>query len=291
MKFKGLIKIVILLLIDYIAIYNTLGPRWANIIVIIIGLYTWLGEYINLFKDCAISLEHLDKYDKDRLIQIHNLLTKNVKNTLGQNISYMKLHIIPSNDINAFCYGFNNIAITRLAFDVCDDMTLCSILAHEISHALNLDAVFKRVVFTNVILLIILFTISSIISTSFLWIIFTFLCLCGLCGGIFSILVFKGMKQFIKWIFTTVQYVILFIYNLVMGVVSRSSEYRADKLSWSLGYGDELSYFLERFLIEQRSYDKTLQDIIYASHPPTNKRIMRLNNYNKKTHDISNVDH
>lgn len=289
MKFHGLIKVIIFLLIDYFVIYNLLGFCGSIVIIIAILIYAFCGEYIELFKIGAIDLNDLPKYDKDRLIQIQNHLSKEVKDTLDYDITNMKLHVIPSDEINAFCYGIKNIAITRAAYDTCDDMMLYSVLMHEISHMIYFDTIVKRIAFANITLIFFMLTVYLLISSFFLWIIFIILCLFGLCKGFVSYLIFNGIRHVIKGVFTTFQYIILFIYNAIMAMVSRSSEYRADKLSWTLGYGDELSYFLQHFQNNQNLNNQTILDIIYASHPPTSKRIMRLENYDKEKLAVSNL--
>lgn len=64
-----------------------------------------------------------------------------------------------------------------------------------------------------------------------------------------------------------------------MGLVSRSCEFRADKYSCQLGYGSQLSYFLNHFVGGQGQEQRSIHQILYASHPDTEKRVMRIKEY------------
>ena len=87
---------------------------------------------------------------------------------------------------------------------------------------------------------------------------------------------FQGISKLVKGCFTLMQRVVLFVYQAVMACVSRQCEYRADRYSCELGYASQLSYFLQRFVEGQETGHRSLQEVIYASHPATHKRIQRI---------------
>lgn len=279
MKIIGIIKIITILLIDFLLGYNLIGIEAALIIVIGMMLYAWLGEYIALLKDGAINVNNLGDYEKTKLNRAHTRLAEDIKRVVGADISKVRLHVIPTEEINAFCYGFKNVAITRSALNVCDDMTLCSVLGHEMSHLLSMDAVVNRLIFANITLVIIGIAVGSFVSMSLLWIVFIILCVCGVCGSVFSMYLFHGIRKLVKAMFTAIQYLILFLYKILMGIASRKCEFRSDRLSCKLGYGPELRYFLTRFIEGQETRQKTLNELLYASHPATYKRILRIEQY------------
>lgn len=279
MRVKGMTKIAIVLLADVILLQYVLGLKLAVIVTFCILLYGWLGEYIILLKDGAIGVEKLNEYEKQKIENAHICLTNDVKRVSGMDISRLKIHLIPSDNINAYAYGYNNIAITRAALNNCDDLTLCSVLGHEVSHILNLDAIFSRVIFANVTCIMVGITISSLITVSAMWIIFLVLCLIGVCGGFFSMFLFHGMKKFIQGFFSLLQRILVFVYQTIMGFISRSCEFRSDKYSCELGYGSQLSYFLSRFIEDRSIGQRTIEDILYDSHPATYKRIQRIEQY------------
>lgn len=282
MRLCGSIKILVILLADYAAAAYVVGRRAASVTVLAIVLYAWLGEYIAIFQDRTIRLKDLNDREKSRLMRVHECLAEEVKRDSGNNLSGLKMYVIPSDEINAYAYGFHNVAVTRQMLSACDDSTLCGILAHEISHILNLDAVFHRAIFANVTIALIWLTFGSWISLSLLWIVFVILCACGVCGGVFSMFIFHGLSKGIRGIFTALQHFVLFIYRAVMGLIGRGCEFRADKYSVQLGYGPELRYFLTRFAEGQESRQRTLNEILYASHPAAYKRVQRIEQYESK---------
>lgn len=276
MKLMGYLKIAVFLLVFFALSHSILGLEAAAFLTLGITLYAWLGEYLSLLKDGAIRMDHLRDYERSRISCALENLTADVQRVSGVDISKLRMHVIPSDNINACAYGFRNIGVTRAMLSNCDDATLCAVLAHEVSHTACMDAVFYRLVFASVTILIASLICLSAASTSVIWILFAVLCTLGLCGGLFSMFLFQGFSQLVKGYFTLMQHVVLFVYQAVMACVSRQCEYRADRYSCELGYGPQLSYFLQRFVENQETSPKSLQEVIYASHPATHKRIQRI---------------
>ena len=133
-------------------------------------------------------------------------------------------------------------------------------------------------IFANVTLVLAGLTIGSFLTVSFMWLLFIMLCLFGICGGFISVFFFSGTKKLVKGVFRVLQYSVLFVYKAVMGIASRGSEFRADRFSCRLGaeYGAALSYFLTRFVEPQQNQQRSLTDILYASHPAAYKRVQRI---------------
>lgn len=276
MRAIGMTKITGILIVDFLLLYYAFGVEAAIFITAGIMLYGWLGEYTALLKDGAIRTDKLRDYERIKLTQANSCLSDDVRRVSGVDISGLKLHVIPSDSVNAFAYGFHNIAITRAALNACDDITLCSVLGHEISHILNMDAVVNRLIFANVTLMIAGLGIGSFVAVSFVWIVFLALWIMGACRGLFSMLFFRGTNKVVKGSFTMLQHFVLFIYQVVMGLTSRRCEFRADRYSCELGYGPQLSYFLTRFVETQENRKKSLSEILYDSHPAAYKRILRI---------------
>ncbi len=276
MKLRGYIKIAVFLLVFFTLSRCFLGVEASALLTLGVALYAWLGEYLALLKDGAIRMEHLREYERTRLSCALENLAEDVRRVSGGDISGLRMHVIPSDNINACAYGFRSIGVTRAMLNNCDDATLCAVLAHEVSHISCLDAVFYRMVFAAVTILIAGLICASFASVSVIWIIFAVLCALGLCGGLFSMFLFQGFSKLAKGFFTLLQHLVLFVYQAVMACVSRQCEYRADRYSCELGYGSQLSYFLQRFVESQETDPKSLQEVIYASHPATHKRIMRI---------------
>lgn len=276
MKATGFLKILAVLCLVFAVTCELFGPGVAAALTAGIMLYAWAGEYIGLLKDGAVPLDQLGEYERSKLSRAMAQLAEDVKRTSGADISNLKLHLVPADEINAFAYGLRSIAVTRGALRCCDDATLCAVLAHEVSHVFHMDALFSRVVFAGITLVILGLIGLSAVSVSMLWVIFAMLCLGGVCGGFFSVYLFRGIGGLIKGWFSFLQHGLLFIYRFVMAFLKRRCEYRADQYSCQLGYGPQLSYFLTRFVEGGEARQKSIADIIYATHPATYKRILRI---------------
>lgn len=276
MKIFGFLKVLAVLGLDFAVICDLFGVEIAVAVTAGILIYAWIGEYIGLWKDGAIPLDRLGDYDRSRLSGAMEQLAEDVQRTSGLDISNLKLHVIPSDEINAFAYGVRNIAVTQGTLRCCDNATLCAVLAHEVSHVFYKDALFSRVVFASITLVLLGLIGLSAASVSALWIVFALLCLCGVCGGFFSVYLFRGIGGLIKGWFSFLQYGLLFVYRTVMAFFKRRCEYRADQYSCKLGYGSQLSYFLTRFIEGSESRQKSITDLIYATHPATYKRVLRI---------------
>lgn len=276
MRISGMIKIGAALGIDFIILYYLIDLRIAAAVTAAILFYAWVGQYTALMKDGAVKITGLNEYDRFKLTRAMHVLTADVRKKSAVNIRNVKLHVIPSDEINAYSYGRNHVAVTRGTLRAADELTLNAVLAHEISHSLCLDAMFHRIIFANVTIIMIAITIISFVATSFVWIIFLIMCLFGICGGIFSLFCVSGISKLTKGMFRLIQRIVLFIYQLAMGIVSRGCEYRADRYACMLGYGAQLKYFLESFAGEQDNRKKSLTELIYDSHPPTYKRIIKI---------------
>lgn len=286
MRARGIIKIALASAGDFAILYYLIGIKWTVIVTVLIILLAWLGEYIDVLKDGGICINELGNYERDKLKRSFTMLSDNVKNKSGIHISNLKLHVIPSDDINAFAYGFRNMAVTRGMLNNCDEFTIDAVLAHEVSHILNLDAVFNRIVFLNITFMIFAMLAMSFIASSAVWVIFFILCILGICGGFASLFLFSGISKLIKGFFNLLQRGIVFMYKSLMALGSRGCEYRADRYATDLGYGMQLKYYLSRFASGDEQRKKSLSDIIYSTHPASHKRIYRIEqrteNYIKK---------
>lgn len=288
MRIKGIIRIMIIITIEFILLYELLGMEAASITCVGIICYGWLGEYIALWKERAVKCRYLNEYDTRKISLAFGMLAEEVKERNNIDICKVKVSMIPSEQVNAYAYGMHNIAITQGALETCDEVMLAAVMSHEIAHVLSMDAFFHRIIFANVVLAVIGLAVSCFAVTGGLWLLFGIFCLVGICRGCISIFFFSGISKMIKGIFELLQKFVLFIYQAVMGIVSRGNEFRADRYACSLGYGTQLKYFLSRFVSEQGG--RTIRDILYASHPDTYKRIARIEQYREdKITEISRL--
>ncbi len=90
--------------------------------------------------------------------------------------------------------------------------------------------------------------------------------------GVFA---FRHATAVVGGMFSLFQRGIVMLYHGVLGLVSRRAEYRCDRYSCSLGYGTQLMHFLS--IADPSSQRQlTLAEALYRSHPPTEKRIARV---------------
>lgn len=279
MGIRGSIKTAALLGIDFILIYYLSDIGISVIITSLMLLYVWLGEYAALIKYQAVRVDHINERCRLKIARSISMLDKNIRETGGTGIENLKVHVIPSDEINAYSFGLHNIAVTQGVLKASDELTLNAILAHEISHSQCMDAVFKRIIFANITVIMLGIIIFSFAVTSFVWGIFWVMCMLGLCGGVVSLFFVSGISKAVKGMFRILQYAVLFIYQAVLGIVLRKFEYRADMYSCILGYEPQMKHFLATYAAQQERCQKTLSEVLYASHPPAYKRIMKMERY------------
>lgn len=283
MRTKALVKIAIGLIIDYLILSQLLDREYAVLCLIGIVSYALMGEYVALYKHRAIHPDKLDDKTKTRLEELLYYVTDDVAKKSGVDLAKLRLWLIPSDEINAYAYGIRNLGITQSALNCCDDGMLCAVLSHEVAHTLNLDAVWNRLVFANVTLIFASLSILAFVSLASIWLLFTLLCVLGICRGIFSIFMFKGSNALIKSYFTGLQYIVITIYQAVMAAVSRHSEFRADRYAVELGYGRELVSFLKRFaVVSTEERQLSLSEALYATHPPAQTRLLKIEGMQQK---------
>ena len=270
----GIIKVAIVLAIDFVAIYSLFeDPYIASIAVGVIALYVLFGGYLALLKEGVVSSKKLPAYQRNRLETAKMQLVADVKSVSGANISGLKLYLVPGDDdMNATAYGFNCVSVTRGTFDNADPITLNAVLAHEVSHILNFDAEFNRAVFCSVTLLV---GALSVMSFAMMAIIFLIFLVLSCFRSWLSVMAFQGTTKAVGGLFSLLQRGVVVIYRSLLSLVSRHAEYRSDKYSCMLGYGVQLSHFLA--LTEPNNQRQlTVTEAMYRSHPPTSKRIARL---------------
>lgn len=276
MKISGIMKVMFIIVIDFLCIYYIAGAEISIILISVAGIYAWLGGYLDIYKNHGWKADKGLDYESIKFVHSYIYLSEYIFEKEGINVKNVKLYILPSNDINAFACGFRHIAVTRGVLKNIDEMTLSAILAHEISHIINLDVVFKRIAFFNVFIIMVYLTILSTISNILIWGAFFVLCLFGICKGAVSMFIVSEILKVLKAFFSGIQKIIVVIFQVIIGIISRHSEYRADNYAVQLGYGLQLQYFLNRFTSTEEQSKRTLQDVLYDTHPAPEQRITKI---------------
>ena len=272
-RFCGILKVALVLALDFVAIYSLFeNPYIASIAVGVISVYVLFGGYLALLKEGAVISKKLPAFQSNKLEAAKTQLVADVKSVSGANISGLKLYLVPGDNMNATAYGFNCVSVTRGTFDNADPITLNAVLAHEVSHILNFDAEFNRAVFCFVTLLVGALSVMSFAMMAIIFLIFLVLsCFRSWLG----VMAFRGTTKAVGGIFSLLQHGVVMIYRSLLSLASRRAEYRSDKYSCMLGYGVQLSHFLA--IAEPANQRQlTLTEAMYRSHPPTPKRIARL---------------
>lgn len=276
-RLPGIFKVTAVLALDFSVLCGLFND--ASIAAIVIGvmaLYVWLGGYLVLFKENAIRSDKLSSYDRKRLHAAKNQLTKDVKIISSVNISRLKIYLIPGDDdMQTTAYGANCVSVSRGILNNTDPVMLNAVLAHEVSHIINLDPEFNRAVFCSITLLVGTISVMSAVTMVIIFLIFLLLsCFRSWLG----VMVFRGTTKAVGGIFGLLQRGIVAVYRTLLSLASRHAEYRSDLYSCSLGYGLQLAHFLTIVVPESRCH-MTLTEALYRSHPPTQKRIARLEKY------------
>jgi len=84
------------------------------------------------------------------------------------------------------------------------------------------------------------------------------------------------LLDFVSWIVTSLEFVFLFMGNIILMGNSRGAEYQADKFAYQAGYGMELKEAL--YMLQKMSLTDQLKIIerMQASHPRVSRRIMKM---------------
>ncbi len=265
------------MVLDFLCVCSLLHN--ITLAVLIIGgitLYVFFGGYIALLREGAIRSKKLPVYQQARLDTAKAQLITDIRANCGARISGLKLYLIPGSDeLNASAYGCGCISVTQGTLRVADPITLSGVLAHEISHILHFDAEFKRALLSSVMLVVAGLSIMSFATVAIIFLLFLLLCWFRSCMGVMA---FRGITKVVRASFQLLQRGVVAIYRALFGMLSRHSEYRSDRFSCQLGYGMQLAHFLT--LSEPSdSHQSTLTEAIYRTHPPSQKRIARLEAY------------
>ena len=179
-----------------------------------------------------------------------------------------KLYIIDHQAVNAQAIGKRTIAVTQGAIHTFSREELKAIIAHEMGHIYygNSMAILLNTIGNGVFsILVLLFRLILIVL--------------DLLQSPFEKQT-KGVIRFlldiVAWIVTSLEFVFLFIGNIILMGNSRSTEYKADKFACMVGYGREMKEAL--YMLQKMSLTDQLKIVerMQASHPRVSRRIMKI---------------
>lgn len=279
-RIKAIVTICVILGIDFYACNSAVGTKAAAIFTGIVLLYSfWLGEFIALRSAAAIPIEKIkDNWERKRLESGFEQLKKEAGSAIKCDTK-CKLYLIPDDSVNAYAFG-RTIGITRGALNCLDGSTMSAVLAHEISHVICLDSVINRLLFAHVLVIMSALVLTHFAVMAVVCLAVLVLCLLGMRFNLFTFFLTRGAFSILQKAESLIQHLVLSILKVIMSLISRGCEYRADLFSCKLGYGYQLVYFLERFT--NINHKRTLAEVLYDSHPSSKRRIERIESYNNR---------
>jgi len=199
------------------------------------------------------------KAEKEYLIPIFEEVYNEAKEKHPE-LKDIEICTIDTITIKACAIGRKTIAVSKGTIETFSEDELKAIIAHEISHIVNGD------------------TIATLLTT--------------IGNGVFALCVFvfkiavmvsniikdgagleKNSTRAFATLFSIFVFIIIFPGEIILSIGNRENEYRADKFSYEMGYGDymiEALYLLEKINLGDNS---SMVARITASHPIIAKRI------------------
>lgn len=279
-RLPGLVKVAAVLVLDFSALFALFDNLpVAAAVTGAMTLYVWLGGYLALWKERAVRWDRLPAYEHARLSGAKQQLVQDVKDASAADLSGLRLYLVPDESLNATAYGGNCISVTRGTLDNTAPVTLNAVLTHEASHTLQCDPEWNRALFCSISLLV---GALSVLSAVFLVLFFLLFLLLRCFRSWLGIMAFQGTAKVVRGFFHLIQRGIVTAFHTLLGLASRHAEYRCDLYACRLGYGLQLAHFLALAAPESHRQG-TLTEALYRSHPPTAKRIARLETYLAKT--------
>jgi len=221
-----------------------------------------LGETILRFLEKIRPL--YTSQEKEYLIPLFKEIYNEAKRKHPE-LGKVEICVVDSMTINTYAIGKRTIAVTKGAVETFNEDEIKALMAHELAHIINGDTIVT-----------LLSTIGNGVFTVFVLIIESAITASEIIDEGPSADLMKSMTKVIKVIFSVIVFIIMFVGNIILSVNSRASEYRADKFSYELGYGQDMVsalYLLEKVSLSDNS---TITDRMTASHPIIAKRIGKI---------------
>lgn len=280
-RMMGYALTLLIVAVDCSVIFYLSGEWEIALFVVGIELiYMWLGERITVLRTKTVPQARLKELERDKLTAARKILLTNGRK-VGVKSSKYHIHVVNTADFNAYCYGSRHIAITRPMLNM-SPRVISAVLAHEIGHARRGDVLFSRILYLNIsVAAITLSGLGILASAMFLGSTIATFMLAGFLSGVVAMYANRTLKYIMRVAENVLRWLLYTTFKLINAFYSRNCEYHADRFSCKLGLGDDLNSFLKA-LPRQRFklfHLPTLNDLLYGSHPPTKKRIKRIQKF------------
>lgn len=195
----------------------------------------------------------------------------------------VKVYYIPSDQINAYAFGWRSIGVTDGALNL-DTRTVEALIAHEYGHIANGDAVLNMVMTVNCLGIAAILAFYQFAFLVAIYIIVLIACLVGVMRFSFvSYFITNKITALVRWIGEFVQHGALILCEIVIRLVGRKGELLADEYASNLGYGFYLKNFLTRFSDDRQR--QNFFEVIYSTHPSNDIRIANISNVLERRRD------
>ncbi len=230
------------------------------IYAVFVTLVLILGEKILLILDDTREIATLE--ERKRLYPLQNELIETFKNSFDkEQYIKIKLKIIDTTEITVYTIG-NTIVISRMAMQIFNDFQLKGVLAHEMAHIQNGDSQVSLLInYGTTMYLYIVYFIQYILKIIYIF---------------FSGNIIGSLADFIRVILERLKNLILLFWNILFGIHSKRQEYKADKYTQQMGYGENLKEALKTLYDMQISDKKDVIKRMEHSHPRLAYRIREL---------------
>ena len=244
-------------------VWNFLGVLLIYVIALTIA-FSELGEKLLRLMNHVRPLE--TKRETDYILPLFQEVYSHAKEKYSY-LDEIELCMIDNMTVNAMAIGKRTIAVTKGAMETFSEEELKAVLAHEIAHILHGDtlASLYAIVGNGI------FTVYILINRFFLFLLDLIDSSASRRRSIFSLIL-----TFTRFVFETMIYLFSFLMQIAMSANSRTSEYRADKFAYDIGYDSDMIdalYLLEKISLGDNS---TIIQKMIASHPRITLRINRL---------------
>jgi len=203
------------------------------------------------------------KREKDYLLPIFEEVYQQAK-AKNRRLN-LELCVIDQRYVNACAIGRHTIAVTKGAMETFSEDELKAIIGHEIGHIAKYDTIASLYLFVGNGFYSILILIATF-----------FLNLLDKAANIANNGVIRAIVSFCRFLLRFYLFFFMLFINIVTAMNSRRNEYRADRYSYNLGFGQEMIealYLLEKINLSGKS---SIIAKMIASHPILPKRIAKL---------------
>lgn len=245
-----------------------------------------LTPLVDWYYRTILNLREPDALERERLDRVWNMVCSRAEEAGVSVKESIRLYVSDEEGLNAFATGTRTIAVHReLLSNYISDEEIAGILAHELAHHVHGDTIGLLMSLQGTVI----FGLIRVFLKVLFWLVSIFIAfIVGLIG---SMATDGNWDDGIAW-GKIVSYImdkvcglvdlflalIAYLETMIFRFFDRQQEFAADEFGGMLGYADGLINFLRRFPDEDNVKKLSVEYLLYGTHPPAEKRIVRLQN-------------